>query len=141
MWRYGPDFAMLLARWIGYRAPLIARLRDRAVEKTPAELEFVADAIAGRVKWPRGNRATVVKARMKLRRTVTFMRFNIVDGLAEKTAKIDAASRHGVTKRTIEADLSFAKKLGGGEWWAAASRLARKGRTNKHKLAQLQRTY
>jgi hypothetical protein len=155
--RHGPEYAVMLARLIGYRDPLIRRLLDPAVPKTDTELNYVASVLAKGVKWP--TRKQVIESRKKLRRAVTFLRLHVVDGHPEKKAKIDAASKHrtsrdrtsrarpgvrrqpGVTTRTIEEALKFAKKLDGGEWWADTSRLARKARTDKYKLAQLTRTY
>jgi hypothetical protein len=137
MKHYGPNFAVLLARLIGYRRPLLVRLRDQNLTLTMLEREFHAAVCAGAIRWPRGGgRKSVTKARQKLRRTVTFLIFRIVDGLPAKAALIDTALRHRVTSRTIEENLSFAKGLGSGEWWASASRLAR-----KRKVAQLHRMY
>jgi len=137
MKHYGPNFAILLARLIGYRRPLIARLRDPNLTLTMLEREFHAAVCAGQIRWPLGGgRKSVTKARQKLRRAVTFLIFRIVDGQPAKAALSDAALRHQVTTRTIEENLKFAKGLGSGEWWASASRLAR-----KRKVAQLHRTY
>ncbi len=158
MRHYGPKYAVMLARLIGYRRPLVHRLHDPEVEKTQDELDYVAGVLADDgAKWP--TRKQVIESRKKLRRAVTFLRFHIVDGHPEKMAKSLAAKQHrtsrdktsrarlgvrrepGVTPRTIEEALRFAKKLGDGEWWAGTSRLARKARTDKYKLAQLMRTY
>jgi hypothetical protein len=157
MRRYGHKYAVMLARLIGHRRPLIDRLRDPAIDKTQAELEYVANILVDGVKWP--TRKQVIENRKKLRRAVTFLRFHVVEGHPEKKAKGLAAKQHrtsrdytlrsrpgvrrepGVTTKTIEEALKYAKKLGGGEWWADTSRLARKARTDKYKLAQLTRTY
>jgi hypothetical protein len=160
MRHYGPKYAVMLARLIGYRQPLVRRLRDPEVEKTQDELDYVAGVLADDgAKWP--TRKQVIESRKKLRRAVTFLRLHIVNGHPKKKAKGLAAEQHrtsrdytsskrarpgvrrepGVTPRTIEEALRFAKKLGDGEWWAGTSRLARKARTDKYKLAQLMRTY
>ena len=54
---YSADFALLLCRLIGYREPLIDRLRDPAVKKTPAEMEYLAERLADpNHKWRTLNR-------------------------------------------------------------------------------------
>jgi len=46
MRHYGPKYAVMLARLIGYRRPLVHRLHDPEVEKTQDELDYVAGVLA-----------------------------------------------------------------------------------------------
>jgi hypothetical protein len=59
MKHYGSRFAVLLCRWIGHRAPLIARLRDHAEPKDQHEMDYLADVLANpNHRWPTPNQVT-----------------------------------------------------------------------------------
>jgi hypothetical protein len=137
---HGPVFAVLLARWIGYREPLIRRLLDPAVEKTPAELAFVADVLAGRFKWPKGGPKSVAARRRQLHVAATYLEFLYADG---KRGKDTAAVAHAVRQckisgrfpeRKVWRNIKYAKALAGGEWWRSAEHLARKGPRKREPL-------
>src|SRR5262245_48708439 len=98
---YGPVFAVTLARLIGYRAPLIQRLRDREVKKTPEEHEFVADRLDDSFKWPTPNQVT--ESREKLRRAAYYLEYLKAPGspLTSEEAESKAARKCKVDERTI----------------------------------------
>jgi hypothetical protein len=143
---YGPIYAVRMARWIGYREPLIYRLRDPTVSLDLVEREYLADVLA---EWPKpkgtsksepkGTSKSVVRRRNQLRAAAVYLEFLNAGG---KPGKGDAAVKAAadrctwITERTIRRNLSYAKSLGDGEWWTDASRLAR-----KRKLEALHRMY
>jgi hypothetical protein len=135
---HGPLFAMLLARLIGYRDPLIRRLRDPAVPKTDDELKYIADVLADPTK-DRRTPNQVTESRDKLRRAAIYLEC-LYTGGKETVAEAEesAASRCKLDERTIRRAVKYAKALGGGEWWRSAEHLAKKG-PRKHE--SLHRTY
>jgi hypothetical protein len=142
MRHYGPKYAVMLARLIGYRQPLVRRLRDPEVEKTQDELDYVAGVLADDgAKWPTRKHIVNGHPKKKAKGLAAEQHRTSRDYTSSKRARPGVRREPGVTPRTIEEALRFAKKLGDGEWWAGTSRLARKARTDKYKLAQLMRTY
>jgi hypothetical protein len=135
---YGPKFAVMLARLIGYRDPLIQRLRDPKVKKDQKEHEFVASRLVDSFKWPTPNQ--VIESREKLRRAAYYLEFLKAQGspLTTEEAAERAAERCNVDARTIRRAVKYAKELGDGEWWKSALHLARKG---PRKRPSLHRTY
>ena len=135
---YGSVFAVMLARLIGYRDPLIQRLRERGEKKTPQEHEFIADRLADSFKWPTLNQVT--ESREKLRRAAYYLEFLKAPGstLTTDESTERAAKKCKVDARTIRRAVKYAKALGGGEWWKSALHLAKKG---PRKRNSLHRTY
>jgi hypothetical protein len=133
---YGPRWAVLLARLIGHRQPLIDRLLDQSREQDQIEREFHAAVYAGKFKWPKGNAASVDSRREKLRRAAVFLRLHVGQQMLRPDALEETAKECRCSERWVEKSLKFAEDLGGGEWWRAASRLAR-----KRKFEALARTY
>ena len=137
MKHYGPIYAVLLARRIGHREPLIARLRDRDVPLTQPERDYLADVLANpKHKWPTPGK--VAESRKKLERAAHYLEFLNASG---KPGKKMAASAHVVDKckvnmSTVRRSVKYAERLDGGKWWAETSRLAR-----KRKASSLHRTY
>jgi hypothetical protein len=136
---HGPIFAVLLAHSIGYRKPLIDRLRDPAVEKTDDELKFAADALDGGVKWP--NSRSIARDRKRLRIAAYYLEFARGEpGRGQKgKAENSAAGNCGILDtREVRRAVLYAKTVRYGQWrwWDIASRMARKG-----KIEQLHRTY
>ena len=144
MKHYGPQFAVHLCRWIGHRGPLIARLRDPAVQKDQHELEYLADVLANpNHKWPTPGQ--VDESRKHLRRAAVYLEFLWKGG---KLGKTTAALEHVRLKcktghkkldlRTAQRSIKRARELAGGEWWKATEHLAKKG---SRKSESLHRTY
>src|SRR5262249_20170630 len=132
--RYDPEWAILLWRLIGYRQPLIDRLRDRTVDKTSTELEFIADVLDGTFPPHRGTEISVERNRNRLGRVATFLEFRIARRFLWEKALEETASQWGVTKETVLNDNKWAEKeLGGGEWYRAAHRLAHKAAPARRK--------
>jgi hypothetical protein len=135
-----------LARWIGHREPLIARLLDPAVEKTQAELEFVADVIAGRFEWPKGTATSVAARRRQLRVAAHYLEFLYDEG-KPAPGKKEAAVSFAVDRcnisgkfpaRKVWRNVKYARQLANGKWWESAEHLAKKG---PRKRESLHRTY
>lgn len=134
---YGPVFAVLLARWIGHREPLIARLRDPAEPLTQPERDYLADVLAGtEPRWPTPGQ--VAESRKKLERAAHYLEFLNASGRpGKKMAALEYAVREcKVNRSTVQRSVKYAERLADGKWWAATSRLAR-----KRKIASLHRTY
>jgi hypothetical protein len=140
MKHHGPRFAVLLCRWIGYREPLIARLRDPGLQKDRHEMEYLADVLANpNHRWPTPKQ--VAESREHLHRAAVYLEFLWKDG---KRGKKMEALNHVCDE--FEIDLSTAqrsvnkraKHLAGGEWWKSAEHLAKKG---QRKSESLHRTY
>jgi hypothetical protein len=135
---YDAEFAVLLAKLIGYREPLIARLRDRHMRHDRTELEYLADVLEKHShRWP--TQKQVENRREKLRRAAYYLQFlHAGEGKGKEEAKRLAAEKCRVDAKTIARAVKYAKGLGGGEWWRSAEHLAKKGR---RKLASLRATY
>jgi len=151
---YGPVFALLLARLIGHRQPLIDRLRHPEEKKTSAEHEFLADVLASPRKWPTPEQ--VLNSREKLRRAAYFLEYRYGSGgkvrpedaellgkdsgskLTDGNAELLAARKCKVDEKTIKRAVKYARALGNGEWWRSAEHLAKKG---PRKRESLHRTY
>jgi hypothetical protein len=133
---YSSDFAVLLAKLIGYRQPLIDRLRDLRVKHDRGELEYLADVLEHSRRWPTENQ--VLNRREKLRRAAYYLQFRDGEGKGKEAAKQRAADECGVDAKTIARAVKYARRLGDGEWWRSAEHLAKKGR---RKLASLRATY
>jgi hypothetical protein len=143
MKHYGPRFAVLLCRWIGYREPLIARLRDPALQKDQHEMEYLADVLATNHKWPTPKQ--VAESRKHLRRAAYYLEFLWADGkLGKKMAALEHvrlecnAGHMKIDLSTAQRSINWAKKVAGGEWWKSAEHLAKKG---SRKSESLHRTY
>jgi hypothetical protein len=152
---HGPIFAVMLARLIGYRDPLIRRLRDPSVRKTDTELKYVADVLADPTK-DRRRPNQVTDSREKLCRAAYFLEYLHGNGgkvrpedaellrkragskMTADDAEVLAAKTCRVDERTIRRSVKYAKALGSGEWWRSAEHLARKG---PRKRESLHRTY
>lgn len=143
---HGPVFAVLLARWIGYRQPLLDRLYDHSVPKSDHELDFVADVLAGRFRWPKGAAKSVAARRRQLRVAATYL-----EGLYSEGKPTPGKARAAVAfaierckisgrdpERKVWRNVNYAKKVADGAWWRSAEHLARKG---SRKRASLHRTY
>jgi hypothetical protein len=139
MKHYGPRFAVLLCHWIGHRGPLIARLRDPAIQKDQHELEYLADVLDDpNHKWPTPGQ--VAESRKHLHRAAVYLEFLWKGG---KCGKKMAALEHvrlkcDINLSTAQRSVDWAKKLAGGEWWKTAEHLAKKG---PRKSESLHRTY
>ena len=144
MTHHGPRFAVLLCHWIGHRGPLIARLRDPALQKDQHELEYLANVLANpNHKWPTPNQ--VAESRKHLRRAAVYLEFLWKDGRrGKKIAALEnvrlkcKADRRKIDMRTAQRSIKWAKELAGGEWWKSAEHLAKKG---SRKSESLHRTY
>ncbi|MFZ0402027.1 MAG: hypothetical protein WAL03_13190 [Pseudolabrys sp.] len=127
MTRYGPEYAVRLCRIIGHRQPLIERLRDPAVRRTPHEMEYLAEVLdKPNHKWPTPGQVT--RRREKLRRAAYYLEFLWMDGEDGKkmAAQVYAARKCRVDVSTVRKSLPYARRLEGGAWWKDTARLARK---------------
>ena len=127
MTHYGPHYAVRLCRIIGYRRPLIDRLRDPALQITQDEMSYLAGVLEGtEPPWPTPGQVTV--SRDKLQRAAYYLDFLWEGGKLGKmtAAEVYAARKCRVDVRTVRRSLDYAKALEGGAWWRDAARLARK---------------
>jgi hypothetical protein len=139
MKHHGPQFAVLLCRWIGHRGPLIARLRDPALQKDQHELEYLADVLANpNHRWPTPNQVT--ESRKHLRRAAVYLEFLWKDGRCGKKIKArdHVCDVFEIDVSTAQRSVRYAKHLADGEWWKSAEHLAKKG---PRKSESLHRTY
>ena len=143
---YGPEWAMILWRLIGYRKPLLDRLRDPQVELTPDERKFHADVHDGLIPRRRGTDKSVEVRREKLRRVATFLQYHIARQEPGRhhelvtNAEQDAANACGIGLRQLQLDVANVKKHYR-EWYDATERLAHKAATRDEKLESLRATY
>src|SRR5262249_55409380 len=126
MKHYGPRFAVLLCRWIGHRGPLIARLRDPAIQKDRHELEYLAEVLANpNHKWPTPGQ--VAKSRKHLHRAAVYLEFLWRGGrCGKKVAALEhvrlrcRAGHKNINLSTAQRSVNWARQLAGGEWWKSA---------------------
>ena len=113
-----------------YRDPLIDRLNDRKEEKTHAEHEYIASVWADPDhKWPTPNQ--VEMSREHLRPSAAFLEFPWKDGKRGKTMEAygHVCEVFEIDLKTARHSVKYARKLGDGEWWNSAERMAKKGKS------------
>jgi len=121
------------------RKLLSARARDPDVTLTMAERHLLADINDGTFRWPKGRPSVhaILRRSKSLAVASTFI-WEIRGDETENRKRPFHKTReeHGdCTDRVIEKHLAFARAFCGGQWWATACKLARKGK--KKELQEL----
>jgi hypothetical protein len=130
---YDAEFAVMLSRLIGYHDPLIDRLRNHV--GSPAQDDYFVSVLANPGhRWPTS--IQVEMDREHLHRAAEFLRFLYEDGKRGGMMKVwdRVCTEFDIDIKTARASVTIARRLGDGEWWNLAERLAKKGKYESLRL-------